>query len=240
MKRKRGNKKGKSKKPHLVGGNEVVSNVVNPSTEDNSGLDDYDKDESDSDEMEAETPSSMGTDQQEKIANIDSGGLDKSKTPGRLVYGRVKVKIKTSKILESQLTSSDAPTHSDTDKSSQQVGLEKQLVSEKMEDSANSLPETSLGFSANQSKKAGSIKIKSSRGFSSSTLSPCNNADKDASLERSANEQKRGGNSVREPSPFSDNKASGQVQGERTHQKDLFRRGPQHNKQELNVALEVC
>lgn len=173
MKRKRG-KKGKSKKAPKVGITEADPNVVNLSAEDVSGPDDdVEKDESNS-RMDIETPSSTGTDQPEKPAAVSStGAIDKP--VGRLVYNRVKVKIKPSKALEPQLTSSDAHTHSDTDKSSQHIGLEKQVVSDKVEDSANSVPESNVGVSATQGKKAGSIKIKSSKGFTSS-LSPCNNA----------------------------------------------------------------
>lgn len=212
MKRKRG-KKGKSKKlpVPVVSAKETVENVVNLSAEDNSGPEDMEKDEIDA-RMDAETPSSSGTDQPEKLVNVSSGGQvdgQVDKAAGKLVYNRVKVKIKSSKALESQLTSSDARTHSDTDKSSPHVGLDKQVVvSDKVEDSANSVPEVSKGVSVYQSKKAGSIKIKS-RGFSSASLSPCNNA--------------------------------GSAQVERTHQKEpeLPRRDSQYNKQELNSALEV-
>ncbi|TQD84513.1 hypothetical protein C1H46_029948 [Malus baccata] len=71
--------------------------------------------------------------------------------------------------MDSQPTSSDAYTQSDTDKSGQQVGLERQgVVSEKMEDSANSLHEINVGASGNASKKTGSIKIKTSRELGSS------------------------------------------------------------------------
>ncbi|KVI11058.1 hypothetical protein Ccrd_010538 [Cynara cardunculus var. scolymus] len=172
MKRKRG-KKGKSKKAPKVGITETDPNIVNLSAEDVSGPDDVEKDETNS-RMDIETPSSTGTDQPEKPAAVSStGAIDKP--VGRLVYNRVKVKIKPSKALETQLTSSDAHTHSDTDKSSQQIGLEKQVVSDKVEDSANSVPDSNVGVSATHAKKAGSIKIKSSKDFTSS-LSPCNNA----------------------------------------------------------------
>ncbi|KAK7331575.1 hypothetical protein VNO80_28311 [Phaseolus coccineus] len=126
--------------------------------EETSGLDEfgYDKDNSG---MEVDTPSSTGTDQHYNLANINpDGSLDKA--IGKSV-GRVKVKLRTPKMLDSQPTSSDAPTQSDTDKSSHQHGLEKQgLSAERMEDSANSLPDMKLGT---LSKKAGSIKIKSSK-----------------------------------------------------------------------------
>ncbi|KAK9069629.1 hypothetical protein SSX86_011533 [Deinandra increscens subsp. villosa] len=170
MKRKRG-KKRKSEKAPKVGITEGDPNVDNLSDEDTSGPSDVEKDETDS-RTEIETPST-GTDQPEKPPSVSSTGVT-DKPVGRLVYNRVKVKIKPSKAIETQLTSSDAHTHSDTDKSSQLVGLEKQVVSEKVEDSANSVPEINVGGSTTQPKKTGSIKIKSSKCFTSS-LSPCNN-----------------------------------------------------------------
>ena len=207
MKRKRGNKKGKSKNPPVRVLNEPAKNVISLNTEDNSGFGDIDNDDFDSG-MEAETPSSTGTDQPEKLASINSERLI-DKPGGKLVYGRVKVKIKASKTLDSQLTSSDAPTQSDTDKSTQQVGLEKHVVvSEKMEDSANSLLDTNTTIAANPSKKAGSIKIKS-RGFGSSGINPCSNA---VPLQTEQTPQK-------DP--------------------DLLHQDPRYDEQELNAALEV-
>ncbi|GKD08985.1 ankyrin repeat, bromo and BTB domain-containing protein, partial [Tanacetum coccineum] len=119
--------------------------------------------------------SSAGIDQPEKPPLvIPTPVIDKP--VGRLVYNRVKVKIKTSKLLEPQITSSDAHTQSDTDKSSQHIGSDKQVVSEKVEDSANSVPpESKVVASTTQPKRTGIIKIKSSKGFSSS-LSPCNSS----------------------------------------------------------------
>ncbi|XP_014519063.1 bromodomain-containing protein 4B [Vigna radiata var. radiata] len=160
MKRKRGHKKGKSKGTtnHGMSANDNLSNGGGQNKEETSGLDEfgYDKDNSG---MEVDTPSSTGTDQHFNLANINpDGSIDKA--VGKSV-GRVKVKLRTPKMLDSQPTSSDAPTQSDTDKSSQQHGLEKQgLSAERMEDSANSLPDMKL---SNLSKRAGSIKIKSSK-----------------------------------------------------------------------------
>lgn len=158
MKRKRGHKKGKQKGAPVVAKNEVPVNVVSVNTEDNSGLDGFGNDTKDDSGMEVDTPSSTGTDQPYNVASINpDGSIDKAM--GKSV-GRVKVKLRTSKTLESQHTSSDAPTQSDTDKSSQQIGLERQGVGvERIEDSANSLP---IGVSGNPAKKAGSIKIKAS------------------------------------------------------------------------------
>ncbi|XP_059653579.1 uncharacterized protein LOC132300495 isoform X2 [Cornus florida] len=208
MKRKRGNKKGKPKRPTVVAANEAILNVVSINTDDNSGLDGFENDECDS-RIEVDKPTTVGTNKPEKLASINSDGqIDK--TAGKLVYGRVKVKIKTSKALDSQLTSSDAPTQSDTDKSSQQVGLEKPgVISEKMEDSANSLSEINTTVSGNPSKKAGSIKIKSSRGFGSSSKS----LSSDAALVQGERTQRK------EP--------------------ELLRQDPQHKKQELSASLSV-
>ncbi|KAI8532061.1 hypothetical protein RHMOL_Rhmol11G0184200 [Rhododendron molle] len=206
MKRKRGKKKGKSKKPVVVV-KEQTQNVISLNTEDNSGTGNVDNDELDSGkEVESlETPSS--TDQPEKLASINSERLV-TRPAANLVYGRVKVKIKTSKALDSQL--SDAPTQSDTDKSSQQGGLEKRVVvSEKVEDSANSLPDVNPCVSGNQSKKSGGIKIKSSKGFASPVIDPCGNFPV---VQSEQTHQKDPG---------------------------LLRRGPRYNEQELNASLEV-
>ncbi|PIN18596.1 hypothetical protein CDL12_08731 [Handroanthus impetiginosus] len=213
MKRKRGTKKGKAKKPKLVSTNEAASNVVSINTGDNSGLDGNDNEEADSGmDAEAETtPSPLGTSQPETLANnADTVARPFSNTFGKAVYKRVKVKIKTSKNLESQHTSSDAPTQSDTDKSGQQVGSEKQgAPNEKMEDSANSLSEMNGGLSGNSSRKSMSIKIKSSSGLGSSSMSPCSN-----------------------PEP---------VKGDKTEKKDaeVLHQESRYNEQELKAALEV-
>ncbi|XP_062177806.1 uncharacterized protein LOC133882613 isoform X1 [Alnus glutinosa] len=159
MKRKRGHKKGKPKGPPVVVKNEASVSAVSLNTEDNSGLNGLVNDTKYDSGMEVDTPSSTGTDQPYNVASINpDGSIDKA--VGKSV-GHVKVKLRTSKMLGSQHTSSDAPTQSDTDKSSQQMGLERQGVGmEKMEDSANSLP---VGVLGNPAKRAGSIKIKSSK-----------------------------------------------------------------------------
>ncbi|KAF8016050.1 hypothetical protein BT93_H1566 [Corymbia citriodora subsp. variegata] len=161
MKRKRGHKKGKPKISVTV-----AANDTSKPNESNLSMEVVDPEGHES-EMEADTPSSSETDQPCNVANINpDGSIDR--TTGRSV-GHVKVKLKTSKNLESQGASSEAPSRSDTDKSSQQ-GLEKQgTVSEKMDDSANSFAETIAAFfPANPAKKAGSIKIKTSRALVSS------------------------------------------------------------------------
>lgn len=206
MKRKRGTK-GNSKNTPNAGTPDDDPNIDNLSGEDESGPEDTEKDDTNS-RMDIETPSSTGTDQPEKPPAVSSSGIT-DKPVGRLVYNRVKVKIKPSKALEQpQITSSDAHTHSDTDKSSQHIGLDKQVVSEKVEDSANSAPENSVGVSVNQAKKTGSIKIKTSKGFNSS-LSHCNN-----------------------PGVV-------QVDRMHQKEPGLLSRESVYNKQELNASLEV-
>lgn len=207
MKRRRGSKKGKAKKLRTTVTSEGGSNNGSMNTESSSGTEDIDNDGVNSG-VEAETPSSTGTDQPEKPV-IANSVVPRDKPPGLAVYGRMKVKIKTSKPLDAQLNSSEVATHSDTDKSSQQAGPEKQVVSnEKMEDSANSLPDANVTTPGNVLKKSGGIKIKSSKCFSSS-MSPCSNVEM-------VKEEKT-----------------------KKQEPELLHRDLRLNKQELDTALEV-
>ncbi|XP_075487247.1 uncharacterized protein LOC142526624 isoform X1 [Primulina tabacum] len=211
MKRRRGSKKGKAKKPKLSANaaNDVVSNVASLNTEDNSPLDDSDNVVDSGTDAETK-PSPPEGGQAEVLSNAHSVGQSVNNTSVKAVYTRVKVKIKTSKNLESHHTSSDAPTLSDTEKSSQQFGSEKQLVpNDRMEDSSNSLSEAKEGKSGNISKKSMGIKIKSSKGFACSSMSPCSNTEI--------------------------------VKGDRTEKKDveLLHQDSKNNEQELKAALEV-
>ncbi|XP_057990198.1 uncharacterized protein LOC110670990 [Hevea brasiliensis] len=172
MKRKGGNKKGKQKGPSVAATNEAAVNLVSLDGEDNSAADDDDDHNNNNNNdnnnnnnnhshnneeyesgMDIDTPSSTGTDQPLNLASIKpDGSIDK--TAGKSV-GCVKVKLKTSKLLELQ---------SDTDKGSPQLALEKQGgVSDKIEDTGNSLSEIKTGVPGNVSTKPGSIKIKSSK-----------------------------------------------------------------------------
>ncbi|XP_022762771.1 bromodomain-containing protein 4-like isoform X2 [Durio zibethinus] len=166
MKRKRGHKKGNKAKSNaaMVATNEEAVNVVSVNSEDDSVNDEYESG------MEVDTPSSTGTDQALNVASINpDGSVDKA--VGKSV-GRVKVKLKTS----SKLLESDVPSHSDTDKSSPQMGFERRGgVNDKMEDSANSSAEMKMGVSSSVSRKAGSIKIKSSRMLGSSNVDKSGN-----------------------------------------------------------------
>ncbi|KAJ6711291.1 DNA-BINDING BROMODOMAIN-CONTAINING PROTEIN [Salix purpurea] len=166
-KRKRAKKKGKAAKPKAgaaVSGDagsadeeQTLINLITLSREDHNGdhdvVDDDDDDDENQSAMEVDTPSSTGTDQPLHLASINpDGSIDKAAATSASVgggkgVGRVKVKIKSSKILESR---------SDTDRSSpvQNLGLEKQG-----EGSWNSVvPEIKMYVS----RRPGSIKIKSS------------------------------------------------------------------------------
>ncbi|XP_050209836.1 uncharacterized protein LOC126660402 [Mercurialis annua] len=223
MKRKRGNKKGKKKGPFKAAKNEAVAaNLVTLIEDDNSGYDDDDDNGDDGDgngngngnntsnneeeyerRIEVDTPSSTGTDQPLNLASVNNDGSVDKTGPVKPV-GRVKVKLRTSKALESQ---------SDTDKSSLQLGLEKQSVArDKMEDSGNSVSEVkAAGVSGDVLKKTGtSIKITSSAKVASGL-----------SVEKSG--------------------IAGTVQGESLQQNEprTPRQESQYNKQELDSALEV-
>ncbi|OMO75206.1 hypothetical protein CCACVL1_16303, partial [Corchorus capsularis] len=177
MKRKRGHKKGNKAKAKAaaVVPNEAAVNVVSVNSQDNSVKDEHESG------MEVDTPSSTGTEQALNVASINPDGSI-HKAAGKSV-GRVKVKLKTS----SKAMESDVPSHSDTDKSSPHVGIGRQdVVNEKMEDSANSSGEMKAGVSSSVSRKAGSIKIKSSRMLGGSNADKGNAvaAERDSSLQK--------------------------------------------------------
>ncbi|CAI9101561.1 OLC1v1038916C3 [Oldenlandia corymbosa var. corymbosa] len=184
MKRRRkGGKKGPAKKPKTVKDNEVIDDGI-PSNEGETPLVDLSDNAEGESGAEAGSPSPAAADPPE--SSIVPAEKQESVNPvrpiddtaGRLVYSRVKVKLKNSKALDSQRTSSNAPTQSDADKSNQQVELEKQEATiGKNEDSDNSLPESNVGVSSNSSKKSSGIKLKSSRDPTSSSISPCNNVE---------------------------------------------------------------
>ncbi|GAB2283659.1 hypothetical protein Dimus_018160 [Dionaea muscipula] len=191
MKRKSGHKKVKAKGKKLkeTAVNETSPNDVSANVDGDMDLDDLDIAESETG-LQAETPASTGTDQLEKLENKSpevrtetasssvTDQLDKilNNPDGSLqkpvaVYGRVRLKLKNAKTPESHVTSLGTATKSDAEKGNQHMGMDKQVsVAEKMEDSisANSLPEIEIAAAENLPKKAGNIKIKSSKGLASS------------------------------------------------------------------------
>ncbi|OVA04290.1 Bromodomain [Macleaya cordata] len=217
MKRKWGHKKGKQKKPSAV-------NSVAIDTEDNSVLDDLDDDDSQLDSsMEVEVPASVVPNQPPTFTNTNADGLT-DRPAGRSGIGRVKVKLKSSKLLEHQRTYSDMQAQSDTDKSSQHVSLEKQGEVEKTDDSANSLPGTQSAVSEKAPRKAGTLKIKSSRGIINLTSSP-------VQVQGERNTQTASDN---------DKTVDSSVSRESQQREPKFPlHDSQYNEQELNVALMV-
>ncbi|WJX26155.1 hypothetical protein P8452_15121 [Trifolium repens] len=165
MKRKRGHKKKKSKGSNTTNPVTLTNAVEDPNKEEPSAFDiigSNNNEDNYNSGMEVDTPSSTGTDQHCNLSSMNPDGSIHNGAAKSV--GRVKVKLRTPKMLDSQHNSSDAPSQSDTDKSSQQHGLGKHGVKEtdRIEDSVNSLPDLKFGAS---SKKAGSIKIKSSKGL---------------------------------------------------------------------------
>ncbi|XP_077249732.1 DNA-binding bromodomain-containing protein isoform X2 [Tasmannia lanceolata] len=157
MKRKRGpragDKKGKRKELVLVS-NDIAPNLVSLNTQDNSGFDDIDDGQLNS-TIDIEAPS-PGPD---KLSNAISTGTDglNNKPAGQSGHGRVKVKLKSSKMLEPHHTFSDSQMPNDMDKNNPQMALEKHSeVMEKKEE--------------NTSRKAGTVKIKSSRVLGSTSV----------------------------------------------------------------------
>ncbi|KAL9269455.1 Bromodomain-containing protein [Drosera capensis] len=96
-----------------------------------------------------------------------------------VVYGRVKLKLKNAnKVAEesSRVVPLNDPTQSQTiNRSSETVGVKKQTVVEKNEESGSELPEVEKAVASDSvvedvPRKVGSIKIKSSKGVSSSDV----------------------------------------------------------------------
>eukprot|EP00262_Sarcandra_glabra_P016727 TRINITY_DN5549_c0_g1_i1.p1 TRINITY_DN5549_c0_g1~~TRINITY_DN5549_c0_g1_i1.p1 ORF type:complete len:657 (+),score=153.68 TRINITY_DN5549_c0_g1_i1:74-2044(+) len=224
MKRKRGpragDKKGKRKELLGIAEDHPIPNVVTINTEDNSILDeDYGQLKSN---MEIEAPS-LGPENQSRVIYTDSNVLN-DKPTGQLGHGRVKVRLKSSKLLEPHRTFSDAQTQSDTDKSNPETPLDKHgEIMEKLEDSANSMPETPVFVAGKSPKKAGSIKIKSSRGISSSNV-----VFPDKHM-------------IKPDSPAQMQSAVDSLMSREPHQKTmkLPHRDYRHNEKELSAALGV-
>ncbi|KAG1328180.1 transcriptional activator SPT7 [Cocos nucifera] len=163
MKRKRGPKAGhkKAKKKSLV--NNPTLSPVHVNTEDDICLNQADDGQLNS-EMDNESPS-LGSD---KLSTMSSIGADilNEKSTGKTGHSRVKVKLRSSRVLEPHRSYSDAQTPSNTEKSNPQVALEMNETAIEKEDSTYSDGQTSEkqnALSEQLPRKTGSIKIKSSR-----------------------------------------------------------------------------
>ncbi|KAI4367396.1 hypothetical protein MLD38_023138 [Melastoma candidum] len=160
MKRKRGNIKGKSK-----GSKAAAPKVSSKKIESHSDVKEIDPREHDS-VMEVDSPSSSENDQPSDAANVNPDELvDNSSVKSAT---RVKVKLKTAKVLEVQHTSSDEASQNNSDRSDPELGLDNQSKDEdKAEEGVNSVSEMVMDVPENVIKKPGSIKIKTHKAIDS-------------------------------------------------------------------------
>lgn len=165
MKRKRGSKKGhkKGKRNDPTEVNDPVAALDPIDAVDTICLDQNDESRHDS-EMDTEPPD-VSTDKPSNISSIEADQPNDNFT-GKAGHGRLKVKLKSSRALEPHRSYSDTQTPSDTDKSNQQAALELNNTAVEKEDSTYSDGQTSemqSNITETVRKKAGSIKIKSSK-----------------------------------------------------------------------------
>lgn len=236
MKRKRGpragQKKGKKSGPSVV--KDPASAPVCVNTEDN-----ISSDQNDDDQMNFEMgiePPSLGSDKLSNISSIDAD-LPNHRSTGKAGPGRVKVKLRSSKVLEPRRSQSDAQTPSDTARSNPQAALEMNDVAMEKEDSTYSDGQTSEmqnNLSEQIPRKASSIKIKSSRGlgFSSDMMQ-----DKNLNKLNSPPQMPSERNLV-----LSDNEKitdSSVPRNLRQRETKVPYRDPRYNEKELSAALAV-
>ncbi|KAM7251141.1 hypothetical protein ACFE04_023024 [Oxalis oulophora] len=190
MKRKRGHKKSKSKTntaslTEPVGENPVIVDTVmsdnyTDDDVDNSNTDKENGHESGMEVDKVDRPSSVGTDPP-LVSVVSNKPVEKPIVVKS--YSRVKVRLKTSKVLESDILSQSENTDN---KSGSLVGSEKlqsnNVVGEKMEDCANSLAELKQGDSGSSGTKVGSIKIKSASSLKVLTVSSSDNKSTNGGL----------------------------------------------------------
>uniref|UniRef100_A0A7N0RFX7 Bromo domain-containing protein n=1 Tax=Kalanchoe fedtschenkoi TaxID=63787 RepID=A0A7N0RFX7_KALFE len=177
MKRKRGSEKGKNKKNKaadlLVGRKEEVETVT---VEDDSGGEEEGNDGDSNSGMDVDTPKSSGSDQAEKLSPevVVEKPVERKV---QVVYGRVRVKLKSVKLVESAPSSSGAvavvesegKSLQDKAKSSQEkITLQEDLKPKKpevetvdLDENNDSSPDIKLSALGNPPKKSGGIKIKS-------------------------------------------------------------------------------
>ncbi|KAI4375831.1 hypothetical protein MLD38_013652 [Melastoma candidum] len=160
MKRKRGNKEGKSK-----GSKAVALKVTSKKIDRHSDVKEIDPKEHDS-VMEVDSPCSSETDQPSDAANVNPDeSVDNSLAKPAT---HVKVKLKTPKVLEVQHTSSDSASQNDSDGSDPELGLDNQSKNkDKAAEGVNSVSDMVLDVPEDIIKKPGSIKIKTHKAIDS-------------------------------------------------------------------------
>ncbi|PIA40941.1 hypothetical protein AQUCO_02300012v1 [Aquilegia coerulea] len=215
MKRKRGNKKGKQKQSHVANVGKLNVKQDNAALEEEQDVDNAELDSEMSTAIESDEPPKLII-EQPQLADKPSG------------QGRVKVKLKSSKkIIQPH---SDGQTHSDTDKSSSHLSLEKQGEVVDRLNEAYFLPKLQPTVSVYTSKKAGGIKIKSSMGVGL-VSTPINHVS--SPLQGQAER----------PSQFASDihKSIGSSMSNESLQKErkFSHHNPRYNEEELNTALGV-
>ncbi|KAJ6835962.1 ankyrin repeat, bromo and BTB domain-containing protein [Iris pallida] len=235
MKRKRGSKKGhkKVKGPPAVTDPTTVPVYLN--TEDTACFDQSDDSQHNS-EMDM-GPSPAGSDKPSNLSSSEAE-LPDFRLKGKVGHSRLRVKLKSSKAIEPHKIYSDIQTPSDTDKSNQQATLELNDTVVEKDDSAYSDGQTSELQHTNLEKlprKAGTIKIKSSKGLEFSS-----NGMQDKNFNKKKGPEMQGEKSL--DLVLSDDKITADASASRNlQQKEMKRpyRDPHYKEKELSDAFEV-
>uniref|UniRef100_A0A1D1ZD23 Bromodomain-containing protein 4 n=1 Tax=Anthurium amnicola TaxID=1678845 RepID=A0A1D1ZD23_9ARAE len=236
MKRKRGSKTGykKGKKKVVIAVNEPTPSPSHVNLDEDLGLDD-------AEDRQVNSKNDMGLPSVSPDKRSNPGNPDPvvtNETPmGKSGYGRVKVKLKSSRLLGPPNTYVDAQT-SETEKSNVQVvSPMPDSLMEKKEASSYSDGQTSdlqPAVSGKSPRKAGSIKIISSRGLGSSSVAmPEKHVYKTSSPLQMVVE--------REPGLPDNEKAAESSVRRKLHQREAESPyvDPRYNENELNAALAV-
>lgn len=237
MKRKRGSKKGhkKGKRNDAIEVNVPASATVSTSAEDTNCLDHHDDSQNDS-EMDAE-PSTVGSGKPGNISHVEADQANDNSI-GKAGTARLKVKLRNSKAIDPHKSYSDIQTPSDTDKSNQQIALELNNAAVEKDDSTYSDGQT-MEIQKNipeiVPKKAGSIKIKSSKALGLSTESVHSKISNRPTCPPTIPSERDLVISDDEKSPdILLSKSSQRVDIKRSY------RDPSYSEKELNASITVC
>ncbi|XP_072965006.1 uncharacterized protein [Typha angustifolia] len=229
MKRKRGSKAGKKKGKKKEVASVPATSPVCVNAEDNITLDQSNDSRLNS-EMDIEPPS-LASEMRNTVSTIDVDAPDNRSKP-ITGYRRVRVKLRSSKVLEPHRSSSDAQTPSDAGQNSLQTPVEIKEAPVEKEDSVHSDGQTSEIKDASEylPRKPSSIKIKSSKGLglSSETVQ-----DKDANKLNSPLQKPNEGNPLLVANEKSTDSAMPRIQI-----KSPFK-DPRYNEKELATSLAV-
>lgn len=228
MKRKRGSKKG-----HKKGKQSDPAELSDPA----SALDPINQNDEGRRDSELDTePPDVVIDKSRNVSSIEADQANDNST-GKAGHGRLKVKLKSSKALEPYRSHSDTQTPSDTDKSNQQAALElnNTAVEEDNTYSDGQTSEMQSNTTETVPKKAGSIKIKSSKvlGLSSEDV-------QNKSRNRQTNPpQMLGGRNLVLSGDEKTNEPSLPKNLQKVEIEQSYK-DPHYNDKELNASLAVC